>query len=60
MPGGREIGGQADVAGQSEGVDQAGSSWEIKATPKNEGSQVEMIWIREFQRTGKDAETSRP
>ena len=50
MPGGREIGGQADAAGQPEGIDQAGSRWEIKATPKNGGSQVEMIWeIREFK-----------
>jgi hypothetical protein len=27
-----------------------GSSWEIKAAPKNGGSEVEMIWAREFQR----------
>ena len=27
-----------------------GSSWEITATPKGEGSQVEMVWAREFQR----------
>jgi hypothetical protein len=26
-----------------------GSSWEIKATPSEGGSRVEMIWIREFQ-----------
>lgn len=27
-----------------------GSSWEIKATAKGGGSQVEMIWVREFKR----------
>jgi Polyketide cyclase / dehydrase and lipid transport len=27
-----------------------GSSWEIKAAPKSGGSEVEMIWAREFQR----------
>jgi Polyketide cyclase / dehydrase and lipid transport len=27
-----------------------GSSWEITATPKNGGSRVEMVWIREFRR----------
>jgi hypothetical protein len=27
-----------------------GSSWEIKATPKDRGSHVEMVWIREFRR----------
>ena len=27
-----------------------GSSWEIKASPSNGGSKVEMIWVREFQR----------
>jgi len=26
-----------------------GSSWEIKATPSNGGSRVEMIWTREFR-----------
>jgi hypothetical protein len=26
-----------------------GSSWEIKATPNESGSRVEMIWIREFR-----------
>ena len=26
-----------------------GSSWEIKATPKDGGSHVEMVWIREFR-----------
>ena len=26
-----------------------GSSWEIKATPSDGGSRVEMIWIREFR-----------
>jgi hypothetical protein len=26
-----------------------GSSWEMKATPSNGGSRVEMIWIREFR-----------
>ncbi|MEK6250466.1 MAG: hypothetical protein AABM43_00760 [Actinomycetota bacterium] len=25
------------------------SSWEIKATPKDGGSQVEMIWVRNFR-----------
>jgi hypothetical protein len=30
-----------------------GSSWEIKATPKNGGSQVEMVWIREFRRNAR-------
>jgi hypothetical protein len=25
------------------------SSWEIKATPRNGGSQVEMIWVRDFK-----------
>ena len=30
-----------------------GSSWEITAVPRNEGSQVEMVWIREFKRNGK-------
>jgi hypothetical protein len=27
-----------------------GSSWEIRATPNNGGSRVEMIWAREFKR----------
>ena len=27
-----------------------GSSWEIKAVAKGTGSQVEMIWVREFRR----------
>ena len=27
-----------------------GSRWEIKATPQGIGSQVEMIWVREFRR----------
>jgi len=27
----------------------AASSWEIRATPKDGGSQVEMAWIREFK-----------
>lgn len=27
-----------------------GSSWEIKASPKGTGSQVEMTWVREFRR----------
>jgi hypothetical protein len=27
-----------------------GSSWEIKATAKETGSRVEMIWVREFRR----------
>ena len=27
----------------------AGSSWEIKAAPKNGGSRVEMIWVRDFK-----------
>ena len=27
-----------------------GSSWEIKATPEGTGSQIEMIWVREFRR----------
>ncbi len=27
-----------------------GSSWEIKATPTESGSRVEMIWVREFRR----------
>ena len=26
-----------------------GSSWEIKATPSDGGSRVEMVWIREFR-----------
>ena len=30
-----------------------GSSWEIKATPNESGSQVEMIWIRGFQRNAR-------
>ena len=30
-----------------------GSSWEIKATPSNGGSRVEMTWIREFQRNAR-------
>src|SRR5437868_545732 len=30
-----------------------GSSWEIKATPKNGGSRVEMMWVREFKRSPK-------
>jgi Polyketide cyclase / dehydrase and lipid transport len=30
-----------------------GSSWEIKATPKNGGSQVQMMWVREFKRSPK-------
>ena len=30
-----------------------GSSWEIKATPTDGGSRVEMIWIREFQRNAR-------
>jgi Polyketide cyclase / dehydrase and lipid transport len=29
--------------------DPAASSWEIRATPKDGGSQVEMAWIREFK-----------
>ena len=29
--------------------DPAASSWEIRATPKDGGSQVEMAWIREFR-----------
>ena len=28
----------------------AGSTWELRATPSNGGSTVEMIWIREFRR----------
>jgi hypothetical protein len=27
-----------------------GSSWEITARPKNSGSEVEMVWVREFRR----------
>ena len=27
-----------------------GSSWEIKATPAGDGSNVEMIWVRRFRR----------
>ena len=30
-----------------------GSSWEIKATPSDTGSQVEMVWIREFRGNGR-------
>jgi Polyketide cyclase / dehydrase and lipid transport len=30
-----------------------GSSWEIKATPNDGGSQVEMVWIREFRRNAR-------
>ena len=30
-----------------------GSSWEIKATPTDSGSRVEMIWIREFRRNAR-------
>jgi hypothetical protein len=30
-----------------------GSSWEIKASPKGDGSQVEMIWARNFKRNPK-------
>jgi hypothetical protein len=30
-----------------------GSSWEIKATPSNGGSRVEMTWIREFRPTAR-------
>jgi len=30
-----------------------GSSWEIKATPKDGGSRVEMVWIREFRRNAR-------
>jgi len=30
-----------------------GSSWEIKATPTDSGSRVEMIWIREFRRSAR-------
>ena len=30
-----------------------GSSWEIKATPTDGGSRVEMIWIREFTRNAR-------
>jgi hypothetical protein len=30
-----------------------GSSWEIKATAKGEGSQVEMVWARRFKRRPK-------
>jgi hypothetical protein len=30
-----------------------GSSWEIKATPNDGGSHVEMIWIREFRRNAR-------
>jgi len=26
-----------------------GSSWEIRATPKGDGSEVEMTWVREFR-----------
>jgi hypothetical protein len=26
-----------------------GSSWEIKASPKGEGSEVEMVWVRDFR-----------
>jgi hypothetical protein len=28
-----------------------GSSWEIKAAPSDGGSQVEMLWVREFKRS---------
>lgn len=27
-----------------------GSSWEITARPKNSGTEVEMVWVREFRR----------
>jgi hypothetical protein len=30
-----------------------GSSWEIKATPKDGGSHVEMLWVREFRRNAR-------
>jgi hypothetical protein len=30
-----------------------GSSWEMKATPSDGGSSVEMIWIREFKRNAR-------
>ncbi len=30
-----------------------GSSWELRATPNNGGSQVEMVWIREFKRNAR-------
>ena len=30
-----------------------GSSWEMKATPKDGGSVVEMVWIREFRRNAR-------
>ncbi|HEY1356123.1 MAG TPA: SRPBCC family protein [Solirubrobacterales bacterium] len=28
-----------------------GSSWKIKATPRGTGSEVEMLWIRDFKRS---------
>jgi len=28
-----------------------GSSWEIRASPKDGGSRVDMIWVRDFQHT---------
>ncbi len=30
-----------------------GSSWELKATPEDQGSRVEMIWVRGFNRRPK-------
>ena len=38
---------------ESNVYDVPGSSWEIKATPADPGSRVEMIWIREFQRNAR-------
>jgi hypothetical protein len=42
----------ADVK-DSNVYDPDGSCWELKATPKNGGSRVEMIWERKFKRTPK-------
>ena len=33
--------------------DPSGSSWEIRATPSEGGSQVEMVWGRQFKRSPK-------
>jgi len=30
-----------------------GSSWELRATPADAGSRVEMIWVREFTRSAR-------
>lgn len=41
------------VVNESNVYEVPGSSWEIKVTPTDGGSRVEMIWIREFQRNAR-------